>query len=268
MNDQSFREIARAIRDVSGLVLTPEQNYLLSARLEPVLRKRGIQNFDEMARRLASFEGAALVKEAAEATTTNETSFFRDDAPFKDLSEHTLPALSALRPAGQPIRVWSAACSTGQEAYSLAMIAAGLPGGRRVEIVGTDLSAPVVERAGQGFYSAFEVQRGLPEAMLARWFTAEPGGWRIAPGLRACCRFQVANLLHDLSHLGRFDIVMLRNVLLYFDPPTKEKVIETCTRQLAPDGYLYLGATETLLGLRTRLVPVAGRRGVWRIGQG
>lgn len=264
MSAQAYREIAHAIRDVSGIVLGPDQAYLLQARLAPLLRRRGLVSLDDFARRLPTREGPTLLREAVEAATTNETSFFRDDLPFRQLAEETLPALSATRMPGVPLRIWSAACSSGQEAYSVAMLAAELHLGRRVEIRGTDLCAAMVERAREGLYSSFEVRRGLSDAQLSRWFIAEEQNWRVAPQLRACCRFDVANLLGDLSHLGSFDLILLRNVLIYFDPPTKERVLESCVRRLAPGGRIMLGATETLLGLRTRLSPAPGQRGLWQ----
>jgi chemotaxis protein methyltransferase CheR len=266
MTPQAYQELARAIRGASGLVLGPDQDYLLHSRLAPMLRRRGLANLDELARRLSSQDGPTLLREVAEAVTTNETSFFRDDAPFRVIAEECFPALARTRAATTPLRIWSAACSSGQEAYSVAMLAASCLPGRRIEILGTDISSEMVLRAREALYTAFEVRRGLDETQLARWFRAEAGGWRAVPELRACCRFETANLLGELSQLGSFDLVLLRNVLIYFDPPTRERVIEACTRRLAPGGYLMLGATETLIGLRTRLTAVPGRRGLWRMG--
>jgi chemotaxis protein methyltransferase CheR len=269
MNDPVFATIARHIRDVTGLALGQDQAYLLSARLAPVLRRRGLGDMGELARRLGTAEGRGLLQEAAEATTTNETSFFRDDAPFRHLGEKVLPALAAARPPGAPIRVWSAACSSGQEAYSVAMLAAGAraPGPWRIELLGTDFSTAMVQRAREGVFTQFEIQRGLPSHLLARWFRQEGDRWRVAEELRAACRFQELNLLGDLSSLGRFDVIMLRNVLIYFDTPTKERVLEGCIRHLAPDGVLYLGAAETLLGLRSSLVPLTEHRGAFVLPQ-
>jgi chemotaxis protein methyltransferase CheR len=265
MSDTVFNDIARAIRDVSGLELSPSQGYLLNSRLAPILRERRLGGLDDLARRLTTSEGPLLAREMAEALTTNETSFFRDDTPFRHLGEHTLPMLDAARPPGQPLRAWSAACSSGQEAYSIAITASTIRLARPLDILGTDLSAAVVERARAGRYSAFEVQRGLSPEHLARWFRPDGDGWRVEEELRRRCRFQVANLLHDLSGLGTFDIVLLRNVLIYFDPPTKERVVTACARRLQRDGVLYLGSTETLIGLRTPLLPLPGWRGAWRL---
>jgi chemotaxis protein methyltransferase CheR len=259
-----FQTIARAIRDVSGLALSPDKGYLLQARLAPMMQRRGLASLGELASRLPTAEGAALVREMAEATTTNETSFFRDVVPFRQFAETILPGLDAARAPGQPIRVWSAACSSGQEAYSLAMTAMESGCRRRLDILGTDLAPAMVERARNGIYSAFEVERGLSPAQRTRWFRQEADGWRVAEELRRCCRFETGNLLGDLRSLGTFDIIMLRNVLIYFDPATKERVAAACAVHLATDGVLCLGAAETLLGLKAPLVQAPGLRGAWR----
>jgi chemotaxis protein methyltransferase CheR len=265
MSTAAFQDIARAIREVSGLSLSPAQDYLLATRLGPLLQSRGLKGLDELARRLLTAEGPGLAREIAEATTTNETSFFRDEAPFRHLAQKTLPALDAARPSGVALQVWSAACSSGQEAYSIVMTAAETVPSRRIEVFGTDLSPAMIERARQGRYTAFEVQRGLTERHLARWFTRDGDGWRAKEELLRCCRFRVANLLGDYAGFATFDLVLLRNVLIYFDPPTKERVVNACCRRLARDGVLYLGAAETLIGLKAPLAPVEGWRGAWRL---
>ena len=259
-----FQTIARAIRDVSGLALSPDKGYLLQARLAPMMQRRGFANLGELASRLPTAEGAALVREMAEATTTNETSFFRDVLPFRQLAETIFPELDAARAPGQPIRIWSAACSSGQEAYSLAMTAMESGCRRRLDILGTDLAPAMVERARTGIYSAFEMERGLSTAQRGRWFKPEGDAWRVAEELRRCCRFEVGNLLGDLRGLGSFDVIMLRNVLIYFDSATKERVAAACAAHLAPDGVICLGAAETLLGLKAPLLQVPGLRGAWR----
>ena len=198
--------------------------------------------------------------------TTNESFFFRDDKPFAHFLGQALPGLVAARPAGVGLRVWSAAASSGQEAYSLAMILAEsalLLRGRGVEIVGTDLSNEQLERAREGVYSQFEVQRGLPMQLLVKYFKKEGANWRIDPKLRAMVQFRIWNLLADPRALGMFDVVFCRNVLIYFDQPTKRRVLEAIARQLAPDGRLYLGGAETILGITEALMPVAGERGVY-----
>ena len=268
MTPQGFDLIARMVKARSGLVLTPDKLYMLETRLGPLLRRHGIASLDALAQRLG--RGAAeerLAAEVTEALTTNETSFFRDGTPFEHLRK-ALPALAAARPPGAAIRVWSAACSTGQEAYSVAMLATELGpalGGRRVEILGTDIAEEVLARAREGLFTQFEVQRGLPVQMLVKYFRQEPPGggrWRIAEPIRAMARFQRFNLLDDPRLLGQFDVIFCRNVLIYFDAPTKTRVLAAVAGRLAPDGFLYLGGAETVLGLTDRLVPVPGQRGV------
>jgi chemotaxis protein methyltransferase CheR len=266
MINPQHRQIARAVQDISGLVLGPDQGYLLASRLGPVLSENGLPDLPALAQRLAMPGATVLARQVAEALTTNETSFFRDRLPFDHLANTALPRIAAARPQGATIRVWSAACSTGQEAYSVAMLAReiqGSLGGRRLTIVGTDICGKVVRRAQEGIFSNFEVQRGLSPERLARWFTPEGQNWRIQSGLREDCRFEVGNLVGQVSVAGPFDVIMLRNILIYLDTPTKEQVVETCLRRLTPDGVLYLGAAETMLGLSTRVVPMPDYRGAY-----
>jgi chemotaxis protein methyltransferase CheR len=200
--------------------------------------------------------------------TTNESFFFRDDKPFLHVRMQALPRLVAARPAGSTLRVWSAASSSGQEAYSLAMIVAestGLLAGRKVEIVGTDLARDQLARARDGVYSQFEVQRGLPVQMLMRYFRKQENNWRIADSIRAMAQFREFNLLSDLRSLGRFDIVFCRNVLIYFDQPTKTRVLEAIAGLMPPDGLLYLGGAETVLGITSRFTPMPNERGVYGV---
>lgn len=269
MTPQAFDLVARLVRARSGLVLTPDKLYMLETRLGPMLRRLGIASLDALAQRLG--RGAAeeaLAAEVTEALTTNETSFFRDGTPFDHLRK-ALPRLAAARPAGATIRIWSAACSTGQEAYSVAMLAMELApqlGGRRVEILGTDIAEEVLARARDGVFTQFEVQRGLPVQLLVKHFRQDPGAggarWRIADPLRAMTRFQRFNLLEEARALGPFDVIFCRNVLIYFDPATKTRVLGAIAARLVADGFVYLGGAETVLGLTDRLVPVPGSRGV------
>ncbi len=268
MTPQAFDLVARLVKTRSGLVLTPDKLYMLETRLGPLLRQEGLSSLDALAQRLG--RGAAEERLAAavtEALTTNETSFFRDGTPFEHLKA-ALPRLAAARPAGTTLRIWSAACSTGQEAYSIAMLATELGpalGGRRVEILGTDIAEEILARAREGSFTQFEVQRGLPVQLLVKHFKkdADGGGrWRVSDALRGMTRFQRFNLLEDPRGLGQFDVIFCRNVLIYFDPPTKARVLAAAAGRLASDGYLYLGGAETVLGLTDRLVPVPGQRGV------
>ena len=265
MTPESFAFLAGLVKQRSGIVLTADKGYMLDSRLGPMLRREGIAGMDALARRLRAPGAAALAAEVVEALTTNESSFFRDGKPFEHLRK-LLPTLAATRPAGHVIRIWSAACSSGQEAYSVAMTVAELDAalsGRRVEILGTDLSREMLDRAQEAIFTQFEVQRGLPVQMLVKHFQQDGTRWRVKPELRAMARFQPFNLLDDPRGLGRFDIIFCRNVLIYFDAPTKSRVLAAVAALLPPDGVVYLGGAETVLGLTERLVPAPGERGVY-----
>ncbi len=221
---------------------------------------------NDLADRLRGRGADAVARDVVEAMTTNESFFFRDDKPFQHFRSQALARVAAARPAGTPLRIWSAAASSGQEAYSLAMIlleSRAVIGDRRVEILGTDLARDQLARARDGLYTQFEVQRGLPVQMLMRYFRREDAGWRISDALRAMVQWKEWNLLGDLRALGRFDIVFCRNVLIYFDQPTKTRALEAIAGQMSADGMLYLGGAETVLGLTTRFAPLPAERGVY-----
>jgi chemotaxis protein methyltransferase CheR len=260
-----FEEIAALLRQRTGIVLSTDKTYLLDTRLRPVLAKFGLPSLAALGAALRTEPGEQLARCVVESLTTHESSFFRDGFPFDHL-RGALPRLIAAKPAGEKLRVWSAGCSTGQEAYSVAMLASeilGADAARRVEILGTDISRRVLFRAREGVFSAFEVRRGLGAGELARHFSAEAGGWRIKPPLRAMTRFDEGNLLEDSATLGRFDAIFCRNVLIYFDAPAKARVLDALARRLAPGGVLYLGGAETVVGLSARLVPLADGRGAY-----
>jgi chemotaxis protein methyltransferase CheR len=265
MTTAGFAEISGLVHRRAGIVLTEDKGYLLETRLGPVLQRFSLPGLGALGQKLKAGGGEALERAVVEALTTHESFFFRDGKPFEHLGR-LMPKLAASRPGGK-LRIWSAACSTGQEAYSIAMLATDTlgVGARQVEILATDISGEIVGRAKQGLFSQFEVQRGLPIRALMTHFRQEPGGWRVAESLRAMVRFEQRNLLTDCGALGRFDAIFCRNVLIYFDTPTKAKVLEMLSRQLAPDGVLYLGAAETVIGLTDRLQPLAGERGVYGV---
>lgn len=270
MNPATFAFLTGIVKTRSGGIIGADQGYMLETRLAPLLKREGLRDLDALAAKLKAPRGDALAQEMTELLTTNESSFFRDTRPFEHLRA-LLPQLHRARAPGQPLRIWSAACSTGQEAYSIAIILAELaeadPGfkARRVEIIGTDITTAVLERARAGVFTQFEVQRGMPIRTLMKRFVQEETRWRIRPEIAAPCRFEKFNLLGDPRALGRFDVIFCRNVLIYFDVPTKGRVLNGIAQILAPDGALYLGAAETAMGVTNTLVARAGERGVYGV---
>ena len=267
----AFDTLANLLKTKSGLVIGMDKLYLLETRLGSIVKRENLPDMNVLAERLRRPGSDALARDVVEAMTTNESFFFRDDKPFAHFRTQALPRMVASRPPGSTLRVWSAASSSGQEAYSLAMIVAestALLGGRKVEIIGTDIARDQLARAREGVYSQFEVQRGLPVQMLMRYFRKEDPNWRIAETIRAMAQFREFNLLSDLRSLGRFDIVFCRNVLIYFDQPTKSRVLEAIAGLMPPDGLLYLGGAETVLGITTRFAPMPNERGVYGVTAG
>jgi chemotaxis protein methyltransferase CheR len=264
----SFETFASLLRAGSGLAIGPDKLYLLEARLGPIVRDIGLSGLDALADRLRAPGAADLERRVVEAMTTNESLFFRDGKPFAHVRGHSLPSLVEARPAGAKLRLWSAAASSGQEAYSLAMVAdecRALLANRSVEILGTDISSEALGRAREGVYTQFEVQRGLPMHLLVKYFRKDGAQWRISDALRAMVTFRIWNLLADPRPLGKFDIVFCRNVLIYFDAPTKGRVLAAIAGLLAPDGFLYLGGAETVMGVTDRFVPARGEDGVYQL---
>jgi chemotaxis protein methyltransferase CheR len=263
-NDYDF--LRKCLKERSGLVLSADKQYLVESRLLPVARRAGLATLGELVGMLRGTRDPALMTTVVEAMTTNDSFFFRDKMPFEHFRATIMPALIEARRAARSIRIWCAAASTGQEPYSLAMclkeIWSGILGWR-IEILATDLSGEVLEKARQGIYSQFEVQRGLPIQFLVKHFTRSGEFWQIAPELRAMVHYRQLNLLADFSHLGTFDLVFCRNVLIYFDAETKTDVLNRMARATAPDGYLVLGAAETVVGLTDRFKMVADRRGLY-----
>jgi chemotaxis protein methyltransferase CheR len=258
--------LRRLLRERSGLVLSADKQYLVESRLLPVARRAGLGSLAELVQRLRRPDAEALAAAVIEAMTTNESFFFRDRIPFEHFRDTMMPALLAARAARRRIRIWCAAASSGQEPYSLAMSLREMApqvAAWDIEIIATDLSNGVLERAKLGIYSQFEVQRGLPIQLLIKYFTQVGDSWQIAPELRAMVKFRTLNLIGDFGHLGMFDIVFCRNVLIYFDRQTKIGVLDRMARLLERDGYLMLGAAETVIGLTESLKPVPDRRGLY-----
>lgn len=269
MKPEDFDFIAKMIKQRSGLALTQDKIYLLESRLQPVARSHGLNDLDALISALRMRQDATMIAEVVEAMTTNESSFFRDTKPFDQLRNVVVPMLPSICGGRKHVRIWSSACSTGQEAYSVAMClqeeAHKLPGWG-FEIVGTDIAHKVLERARDAVYTQFEVQRGLPIQMLVKYFTqlkGEDNRWQVNEKTRAMAQFKYQNLLEDFSILGRFDIIYCRNVLIYFDEATKSLVLDKLCNSLNPNGVLYLGASETILGLTDKLKPMDNERGLY-----
>jgi chemotaxis protein methyltransferase CheR len=266
MTPHDYDFLRKCLKERSGLVLSADKQYLVESRLLPVARRAGLANLGELVGVLRDAADPALMTSVVEAMTTNETFFFRDKVPFEHFRTTVMPALIDARRASRMIRIWCAASSTGQEPYSLAMCLKECEqdiAGWHVDVLATDLSAEVLEKARQGIYSQFEVQRGLPIQLLVKYFTRSGEFWQISPELRAMVNFRQLNLLADFSQLGVFDIVFCRNVLIYFDTETKADVLNRLAKVTASDGYLTLGAAETVVGLTDRFKMVADRRGLY-----
>ena len=252
MSPQDFDFISTLIKSRSGLVLTPDKSYLLESRLMPVARKHGLKGLDELIGVMRTRKEEALIIEVTEAMTTNESFFFRDIKPFDLLRDEVLPPLLEKRAAQKHLRVWCAAASSGQEPYSIAIVLKELGAkmaGWKVDMVGTDISHDILNKAKGGQYSQFEVQRGMPITLLLKYFDKKDETWQIKDEIRNMVQYKYWNLLDDLKGLGGFDIVFCRNVLLYFEPETKAQVLDRIRSVMAEDGFLTLGAAETVVGI-------------------
>lgn len=263
-----FEFIAGFLKQRSGLSLTQDKMYLVESRLQPIARAQGCKDLSELITRIRTNVASASVQtEVTEAMTTNESSFFRDTKPFEHFIKLVIPALRAANPGMTNLRVWSAACSTGQEAYSLAIAfkeeESKLPN-LRCDILGTDIADKVIERAQKAQYSQFEVQRGLPIQLLIKYFKQLPeNNWELHEPVRKMATFKNVNLLAPFTGLGPFEIVFCRNVLIYFDDKTKADVMNRLADVLVTGGYLYLGSAESTLGLSSRYKPVEGANGLF-----
>lgn len=266
MSQSDFDYLCHFLKERSGLALAPDKEYLVENRLLPVARRHGRKTVTELIQMLKSPDAGTLKVEVTEAMMNNESYFFRDRVPFDRLGDTVVPELLRTRALRKKIRIWCAAASTGQEPYSVAMQLDRREelAGWRVEIVATDISGDAIERAKAGLYSQFEVQRGLPIQMLMQHFEQAGGQWCIADRLRQRIEFQTANLLTDFSWLGQFDVVFLRNVLIYFERDTKLEVLARVREAMAPDGYLLLGAAETMVGLGDLFKMVPETRALYR----
>jgi chemotaxis protein methyltransferase CheR len=263
---QDYAYLSKLLNERSGLQLAGDKQYLIESRLLPVAKQHNCGSIGDLVAKLKAFAEEPLRQRVTEAMTINESFFFRDKTPFERFQDTILPHILKARASTKRIRIWCAAASTGQEPYSIAIMlkqAAAELAGWKFEIVGTDISTDVLEKAKAGLYTQFEVQRGLPIQLLLKYFKQDGDQWRISQELRDMVQYRRHNLLDDFSSLGTFDVVFCRNVLIYFDAKTKQDVLTRISRAMSKDGHLLLGAAETVVGFTNLFVPVADKRGLY-----
>jgi chemotaxis protein methyltransferase CheR len=265
MKAEDMEVVRGVVLSRSGVVIDPTKPYLIESRLAPLARREGFVTPAELIQAIRARRDDKLMWAVTEALTSSETCFFRDRAPFDQFRDDMLPELAARR-GDRPIRIWSAACATGQEPYSLAMIIdaerSRMPAAR-IELYGSDLSERCLEKAQSGLYTQFEVQRGLPIRLLVQHFEQIDELWALSPRVRQMVRWRRVNLLADLRPLGQFDVIFCRNVISAFDDGVRRRVLDQLAQALPEDGRLVLGLDETVDGLTAALQPMPGRRGVY-----
>ena len=268
LSDSSSRILAGLLEARTGQQLTMSRRWRIETALSALLRERGIATLDELITILVMGKEPSLSQQVVEALLNNDTYFFRDRGPFDVLQRHALPELAISREKSKRLRIWSAGCSTGQEVYSLAMLFAEAPEqwrGWTIDILGTDVSTSCIDRARSGIFTQFEIQRGLGINQMIKWFEEVPDGWRAVELLRKPVRFQVHNILEPIPHPGDFDVVLCRNVLLYLSPEKKALAFERIAGAMAEDGWLMLGAGETVIGNTNKLGADVNARGLYRL---
>ena len=266
MTPSDYEYLRKLLKDHSGLDLSADKQYLIESRLLPLSRKCGVPGIGDLVQKMKG-GSSLIIAQVVEAMTTNETFFFRDKVPFEHFRDTIMPEMLRARANRKSIRIWCAAGSTGQEPYSLALSLkemGAVLAGWRVEIIATDLSNEVLEKSKSGVYSQFEVQRGLPIQLLVKYFRQNGELWQISPELRAMVQHRQLNLLHDFSQLGAFDVIFCRNVLIYFDQDTKVNIFGRLAKTMEADGFLVLGAAETVVGLTDVFKPFPDKRGLYR----
>ncbi len=265
LDNTAFEYIRKLVLDKSAIVLQPSKTYLIDARLSPVAKQRGLKDVQELVDKVRVTGDRTLIQAIVEAMTTNETSFFRDLHPFDALKNQLLPELMLKRASERKLTIWSNACSSGQEIYSIAMIIReNFPQlmDWNLTLIASDLSTQILEKARTGIFNQTEVNRGLPMPMLLKYFTKQGLNWQVKEDLRKMVSFKVINLIEAFPMMPRVDIVFLRNVLIYFDPETKTQILKKVQQVIQPDGYLFLGGAETTLGLSTTFQRVQVQKAV------
>jgi chemotaxis protein methyltransferase CheR len=255
LSEEDLDYVRALVRERTAIVLEADKQYLIESRLEPLARKAGHDSLTDMIRELRSLPYARLHHQMVEAMTTNETSWFRDRSPYEALRQHILPDLIQKRAVSRTLTVWSAACSTGQEPYSAAIqIHDHFPQlhGWNLRILASDFSEEVLNRAREGKYTQLEINRGLPAALLVKHFEHKGAHWLLKDHIRSMVKFGVVNLAQQWPPMPPVDIVLLRNVMIYFDVETKRSILAGVRRILRPGGYLLLGNAETTLNLDER----------------
>jgi len=264
MNPADFETYRSLLKQKSGIIVTPEKTYLLESRLMPIVKQRDLTDLSGLAAAIQSNPNGPEMNEVIEAMTTNETSFFRDNTPFENFTNTCLPYFQKSRPTKR-LKIWCAAASSGQEPYSLRMLLGDRTdmAGWNYSILGTDLSRDILDIAEKGLYTQFEVQRGLPIQMLMKYFTQIEEKWQISDEIRQAVQYKTLNLLDSFTSLGKFDLIFCRNVLIYFDEPTKADILKRLAAQMEPDSFLFLGGAETVLGITDAFVPMPNVRGLY-----
>ncbi len=256
ISETAFGYVAELVRNRAAIVLDSGKEYLVEARLAPLAREEGLPNVDALIERLQDASSEHLRERVVDAMTTNETSFFRDVTPFNILRDSILPEIIEARSGGRQLTIWSAACSTGQEPYSIAMLLREYPAlaGWNLRILATDFSSEALARAESGQFRQMEVNRGLPAMYLVKYFTQRDAMWVTKPEIRDIIEFSPINLAQPWRSRPKVDVMFLRNVMIYFDEETKRSILEQAHKSIAPDGYLFLGAAETTMRLHDGFV--------------
>ena len=268
MTPSEYEFLRKFLKERSGLDLSCEKQYLVESRLVPLARKLGLSGITELVSQIKT--GSDIATDVVEAMTTNETLFFRDKTPFDHLRNTVLPTLLRTNAGRQSLRIWCAASSTGQEPYSIAICLKEMGPALadwRIEILATDLSEQVLEKSRAGIFSQFEVQRGLPIHMLVKYFEQTGTLWQLNADVRAMVQHRQFNLLQDFTSLGTFDVIFCRNVLIYFDQEAKTAALHQLANSLADDGFLVLGAAESVVGVTEALKPYPERRGLYCVNR-